>query len=365
MKIAFRADASVQIGTGHVMRCLTLAKEMRSRGHDCVFICRDLPGHLGHDVTDAGFALTLLPAPDPDFRPKPDDPAHAAWAGAPWKTDAEQTRAAAPDVDWIIVDHYAFDARWQSCARARNARVMVIDDIADRPHIADLLLDQNLGRLAGDYVGLVPAHCTRLIGPAYVLMRPEFARLRASSLARRVKSRLDHILVSMGGVDCDNATSAVLDVLANSALPDRCRITVVMGRNAPWLAKVQRGAQMMPKPTDVVTDVADMASLMVSADLAIGGAGGTSWERCCLGLPSLLLVLADNQASAARAMDDANVAVLLGDMRTDDWQTRLDDILGKAIAAQSLAHLASGAIELLDGTGCAKCADELERSIEQ
>ena len=122
---------------------------------------------------------------------------------------------------------------------------------------------------------------------------------------------------------------------------------------------------MMPKPTDVVTDVADMASLMVSADLAIGGAGGTSWERCCLGLPSLLLVLADNQASAARAMDDANVAVLLGDMRTDDWQTRLDVILGKAIAAQSLAYLASGAIELLDGTGCAKCADELERSIEQ
>ncbi len=95
MKIAFRADASVQIGAGHVMRCLTLAKEMRGRGHDCVFICRDLLGYLGHSVTDAGFVLTLLPASDPDFCPKPNDHAHAAWAGAPWETDAEQKRTVA------------------------------------------------------------------------------------------------------------------------------------------------------------------------------------------------------------------------------------------------------------------------------
>ena len=360
MKIAFRTDASVQIGTGHVMRCLTLAKEMRSRGHDCVFICRDLSGHLGHTVIDAGFALTLLPAPDPDFCTKPDDPAHAAWAGAPWKTDAEQTRAAAPDVDWIIVDHYAVDARCQSCARARNARVMVSEDIADRPHIADLLLDQNLGRLAGDYDGLVPAHCTRLIGPAYVLMRPEFARLRTTSLARRVKPRLDHILVSMGGVDRDDATSAVLDVLANSTLPDRCRITVVMGRNAPWLEKVQRGAQMMPKPTDVVIDVADMASLMVSADLAIGGAGSTSWERCCLGVPSLLLVLADNQAAAACAMDAANVAVLWGDIRIDPWELHLMDYLAGLQTGKKLNYLSQQAAKVLDGLGTHRCAVTLD-----
>lgn len=365
MKIAFRADASVQMGTGHVMRCLTLARELTRRGHECRFVCRDLKGHMGQAISDAGFELVLLPAPEPDFIPDASDPVHAAWAGAPWDVDAVQTRAGTRDADWLVVDHYAFDARWQSGAREDATKLAVIDDLADRPHVADLLLDQNLGRVAQDYDGLVPDHCTRLIGPRYVLMRPEFAQLRDQSLSRRAGADFKHILVSMGGVDSDDATSQVLDVLSKSPLPVGCHITVVMGRNAPWLDRVRSHAQLMPCQTDVVVDMADMASLMVSSDLAIGGAGGTSWERCCLGLPSLLLVLADNQAPAARAMDNMNVAVLLGDIRTDDWQSKFADILAKSTAAQSVAHLSMEAIELLDGTGCAKCADELERSIEQ
>ena len=361
MKIAFRADASVQIGTGHVMRCLTLANELRGRGHTCRFVCRDLLGHLSQTIGDAGFDLTLLPAPAADFKVGDNDPDHAAWAGVPWKLDAEQTLAAAHDVDWLVVDHYAFDARWQDAALGPKAKFFVIDDLADRPHNADLLLDQNLGRSVSDYDGLVPLTCTRLIGPAYVLMRPEFAELREESLARRKSAQLAHILVTMGGMDNDDVTSKVLTVIAKSDLPEACEITVVMGRNAPWLSKVRGAAARMPRPTHVVVDVTQMASLMLQSDLAIGAAGGTSWERCSLGLPSLHLVLADNQASAAQAIDDAQISVLLGDVRRDDWQIRLHDTLERIVDQKSLECLGTGTFDLLDGLGCTRTAIELER----
>lgn len=365
MKIAFRADASVQIGAGHVMRCLTLAAEMRRRGHTCIFICRDLHGHLGQKITDAGFEVALLPATNGPFQPKPDTPSHAAWAGVAWDDDAAQTRAAARDVDWLVVDHYAFDARWQDAARGDGAKVAVIDDLADRPHNGDLLLDQNLGRTVRDYDGLVPLSCTRLIGPHFALLRPEFAKLRNASLARRKAATLSHILISMGGIDKDNVTADVLDVLHRTALPHGCKITAVMGRGAPWLSDVETLARTMAHPTRVAIDVTDMASLMMDADLAIGAAGGTSWERACLALPSLHLILADNQTAAAEAMAKAGISVLIGDVRNADWTDRLFDILKFMKEPGAVSRLATGSLEMLDGQGSARFADALERSLKR
>ena len=187
MEIAFRADASLEIGTGHVMRCLTLARSLRETGVACQFITRSLPGHMGDRIADEGFDLTLLPAPR---GPAPDGPpAHARWAGVDWEQDAAETRAvlgAAPD--WLVIDHYAFDARWQRATCPAGTKLMVIDDLADRPHVCDLLLDQNLGHDPRNYDGLVPDDCTRLIGPSYALLRPEFAEARGEALARAGES---------------------------------------------------------------------------------------------------------------------------------------------------------------------------------
>ncbi|MGO4917078.1 UDP-2,4-diacetamido-2,4,6-trideoxy-beta-L-altropyranose hydrolase [Pseudogemmobacter sp. W21_MBD1_M6] len=354
--ICFRCDASVEIGTGHVMRCLTLADAVRQAGAHCHFLCRDLPGNLIDAISARGFRVHILPSSGADEVTPTGDLAHAAWLGVSWQTDASECAGILTQLqpDWLIVDHYALDARWEKAVLPDGARLMVIDDLADRAHICDLLLDQNLGRKAADYDGLVPAHCIRLIGPAYALLRPEFAWAREASLARRNDARLDHILVSMGGIDKDDATSQVLAALAASPLPQACRITVVMGRNAPWLDRVRQVARSMPRPTGVVVEVADMASLMASADLAIGGAGGTSWERCCLGLPSLLLVLADNQAPAARAMEDAKAAVLLGDIRADGWQDRLCDAIARLSSPVGLEPLTRASIELVDGRGALK-----------
>ncbi len=189
MKVAFRCDASVAIGTGHVVRCLTLARALAERGHQVAFVMRDLPGNMCDRVAAAGFAVHRLPTPDAPYDPAPGTPVHAVWAGVPARDDAAQTVAALHQEvpDWIILDHYAFDAQWESLVRGACARLMVVDDLADRPHQCDLLTDQNLGRHRADYNGLLPDACRRLIGPQFALLRPEFATPAGGRSGRQAK----------------------------------------------------------------------------------------------------------------------------------------------------------------------------------
>jgi UDP-2,4-diacetamido-2,4,6-trideoxy-beta-L-altropyranose hydrolase/UDP-4-amino-4,6-dideoxy-N-acetyl-beta-L-altrosamine N-acetyltransferase len=318
LRVAFRADASLDIGTGHVMRCLTLAEALREQGAECVFVSRAHPGNLLALIRQRGFKALELPAFAPAVTLIETHPPHAAWLGCGWHDDAAQTAKALADelqglgLDWLIVDHYALDARWEQALKPCAAHLLVIDDLADRPHDCDVLLDQNLGRKALDYAALVPARCELLIGPAYALLRPEFAQLREQSLARRKQSHVKRLLITLGGVDKDNATSTVLKALASCPLPQDCEIDVVMGANAPWLVQAREQAARMPRATTVSVNVQDMARRMAAADLAVGAAGSTSWERCCLGLPSLIVVLAANQLAVAKALQHAGAALLIG-----------------------------------------------------
>lgn len=344
--IVFRADASIEIGTGHIARCLTLADGLAAAGAQCHFICRALPSHAGAMIEARGHGLHLLPAAG-GFSARPGDPAHAAWAGVPFEHDAAETREILAGIQpgLLVLDHYAFDARWQSAVDA--PRLLVIDDLADRPHRADILLDQNAGRTPRDYDGLVPDHCIRLIGPAFALLRPAFAARRAEGLARRRVPRWRRLMIAMGGIDKDDATGAVLEALSGLEFPEDFGIDVVMGGRAPHIDRVRRRAARLPVPAAVHVDVADMAGLMIGADLAIGAAGGTSWERCCLGLPSLMLVLADNQARSASALADSGAAILLGRLDDPDWRQRLVDVW----AELPLADMSARAAALCDGQG--------------
>ncbi|XGA80982.1 UDP-2,4-diacetamido-2,4,6-trideoxy-beta-L-altropyranose hydrolase [Halomonas sp. CH40] len=317
MKIAFRVDASIEIGTGHVMRCLTLADALRQQGHTCRFISRAHDGHLGEVIRQKGFTLHLLPQPETQepLEEERAQLAHADWLGASWQADAEQTLGCIADehFDWLVVDHYALDACWEAAVVPSQTRLLVIDDLADRHHLADVLLDQNLGRKASDYDRLVPDHCQRLIGPEFALLRPEFAQWREASLTRRRENpQLRHLLISLGGVDKDNVTGQVLEALASCELPDETYITVIVGSTAPWLEEVKAKAKALPWPTEFAVSVNDMARRMAEADLAIGAAGSTSWERCCLGLPTLMLVLAENQKEVACYLDQLGAAKLVG-----------------------------------------------------
>lgn len=374
MRLCFRVDASLQIGTGHVMRCLTLAEVFQKAGAQCHFISRAHPGHLLDHIRQRGFSLTVLPMNPSESAPKQQRVegsalvAHADWLGCDWLTDAEQTRVALIEhqPDWLVVDHYALDQGWEHALQANYRKLMVIDDLADRPHQCDLLLDQNLGRQMADYENLVPADCKLLVGPHYALLRPEFAALRAYSLQRRLQPVLKNILITMGGVDQPNATGRVLRVLKHCRLPGDCRITVVMGAQAPWLTQVQALAQDMPWTTQVLVNIHDMAQYMADSDLSIGAAGGTSWERCCLGLPSLMIVLADNQKNGAQALQVAKAAQLLGSLSDIEMKLPLAiHALSSTDASKYiLREMSAAAAGLTEGVGPHQVLEIMQESMQ-
>lgn len=357
MKFLFRVDASVSIGSGHVMRCLTLAMALRLRGAQCHFACREHEGNLIGLLRQRQFAVTVLPAAGTAVCDA-DGPAHASWLGCGWEEDARQVCALVDALapDWLVVDSYALDFRWEKAVR-NGTRLLVIDDLADRAHACDLLVDQNLGRRVDDYYTLVPPSCQVLAGPAYALLRSEFAELRHASLARRGAS-LGRILINMGGVDQPNATGAVLRVLRSCALPRECHLTVVMGMQAPWIAQVRAEAALMPWPTEVLVNVSAMAELMTASDLAIGAAGSTSWERCCLGLPALMVVLAANQQAGAAALEAHGAAVVLGEV--DKIDLRLPSALQECVQPARLARMSAAAGALVDGGGVERVLRVLE-----
>jgi len=350
MKVVFRTDASLQIGTGHVMRCLTLADALRERGAHCTFVCREHAGHLLELIKQRGYETKAL-ALDNANHPLPSVPAHAGWLGTDWATDAEQTRQALCQqrVDWLIVDHYSLDRTWEQAVRALCRHLMVIDDLADRPHACDLLLDQNLGRTERDYAELLESDAKMLVGPKYALLRPEFAQLREYSLIRRRKPQLKRLLVAMGGVDQSDATGQVLNLLKTSELPEDLHITVVMGVHAPWLERVQRLAAAMPWSTQVLCGVNNMAHLMANSDLAIGAAGGSAWERCALGLPTLVLVLAANQFDGATALKAQGAVLMAEDLR--QMGAMIASVLDAKGHSMALKKMSAAAANVTSGDG--------------
>lgn len=349
-KIVFRCDASTQIGSGHVMRCLTLANSLFELGAEVTFICRDHPGHLFGIIESAGHGLIRLAASTTVAEGRL---AHSHWLGATQAEDANQTLEALGGiglVEWIIVDHYALDAEWETAMRSATNQILVIDDLADRKHDCNLLLDQNLGRKAEDYSVLVSTGCKVLVGPQFALLRPEFSARRQYSLNRRATPQMKHLLITMGGVDKDNTTGNILSTLRRCLLSTDSRITVVMGLRAPWLSKVRDQASQMPWKTDVLVNVNNMAELMADSDLAIGAAGSTLWEFCCMGLPALLVVLADNQKNSCIEMVMIGAAESIG--TPEAIHDRLPTILQKlSNNIKKIEQFSHAAEKICDGSG--------------
>lgn len=300
MKIAIRVDASSQIGTGHFMRCLTLADELKQRGAHICFVSRELPAHL----------RDMLAAKEMEFaaldREAIDEQAgvlaHSHWLGTSQMQDAQATIRAlsGQSWDWLVVDHYALDEDWESALRGAAKKIMVIDDIADRQHDCDVLLDQNFyADMQTRYTGKVPLHCELLLGPRYALLRDEFRKLR-----EQVKPRtgaVNRILVFFGGVDADNFTGQAIEALSGIDISG-IYVDVVIGAQHPCREQIKAACVQHRFMCHVQTN--KMAELMAAADLAIGAGGSATWERCCLGLPTFVFCTADNQqkqlADAAR-----------------------------------------------------------------
>jgi len=346
MNIAFRVDASAIIGTGHFMRCLTLAGTLKVRGASIRFLCRHLPEYLRDMLSEKGYEFILLSGSATDSIEG--DLAHSHWLESSQSSDAQAAVQALSDRtwDWLVVDHYALDARWESALRQSAKQIFVIDDIADRQHDCDILLDQNFyADMDTRYTDKIPGHCRLLLGPRYALLRDEFYRLR-----EKVKPRtgpVKRLLVFFGGIDAENYTGRVIDILSAFGF-EKLVVDVVIGEKHPYRRDVELLCAKMQFACHVQTT--RMAELMASADMAIGAGGSATWERCCLGLPTLAFSTANNQF---RQINDAAAKGLLYVPEiTGDFTGLLSIHLAALTGNNALRTLISHkAMSVVDGRG--------------
>ena len=311
MRVVFRVDASLQIGTGHVMRCLTLAKMLKENGKSVEFICRKHKGNLIDRIASDGFKVNRLELPKNSCTDV--KLAHFHWLGVTQRQDADDCIdiLKAEKTDWLIVDNYALDEEWQKKLKPYYEKLMVIDDLADRKHQCNILLDQNYGRSRKDYEAFASESTKLLMGAQYSLLRPEFEQWRQYSLDRRNEANFKSLLLNMGGADPDNITEKVLERLRSANLPKDIIITIVMGKTAPHLQSVKSCASKLPYRSEVKVDVDNMAEVMANSDIAIGASGSTTWERCCLGVPTIQIITAYNQEFIAQQLDKINAIKLV------------------------------------------------------
>ncbi|MDZ3993196.1 UDP-2,4-diacetamido-2,4,6-trideoxy-beta-L-altropyranose hydrolase [Pseudomonas sp. Teo4] len=338
MKVLVRADASSSIGVGHAARCLALAHALRELGAQVSFACCLLDGHRRVAIEQEGFEVFAWPQPQ------------EAPGIERWSADIAALREVLPahaEFDWVIVDHYALDARWEQAARAFAQRVAVIDDLGDRAHAADLLLDQNFIANEALYAPLLTPACRRLLGPRYALVRPAF-QAAAISLAQQAR----RVLVSFGGFDVAGMLPRTLRALSEL---EGVQVTCIAGLRHPQrellgqLCDAQAGWELHDY-------VDDLPARMAAADLFIGAGGGTTWERAALGLPSLCVSVAENQRANAEAMARAGMHLYLGEAGQVEVAT-LRQAIALLLDNQALRQcFAERSRALVDGRGAQRVA---------
>lgn len=355
MRVAFRVDAGPVIGTGHLARCRVLAGTLRREASaETLFLCRGLPGEFVGDLRRDGFDVFPL-AVSGAGAPDPDGPPHRDWLAVTQQADADGTAAAMSErgwsgADWLVVDHYALDARWERSMRSRARRILAIDDLADRDHDVDLLLDQNLREDGGAaYAGRLRPDARRLLGPRYALLREEFARVAANPAFRDEARR---VFVCFGGSDAGNATTAALQALEHPSL-GHLRVDVVIGRAHPAREALEQRTQR-ERRFRLHIDPPAVAPLMHEADVAIGGGGVMTWERCAAGLPAIAWPIAANQRSVLGAAAAAGAILLV-----DDGTWRSAERLAAQIAvlagdAGRRRGMAEAGRRLCDGLGASR-----------
>jgi UDP-2,4-diacetamido-2,4,6-trideoxy-beta-L-altropyranose hydrolase len=322
-RILFLPDFGPQVGGGHAFRSFTLAQALTARGAVC---------GVALDEAAAGALSRFAPSGvEIVTRKEPVATAGDFAAGA------------------VVIDNYSADARSEQPLVDAGFTLAVIDDLADRQHVCELLVDPGYGRAETDYRRLVPPGAEVLLGPDYALLRPEFAQARSAALNRRKGAFGHRALVSLGLTDVGGITARVARLLSGLVPMD-----VALGAGAPSLEAVRA----LPGVT-LHVDADNMAKLMAQADIAVGAGGSSTWERACLGLPSISLILADNQARMARRMDEDGVIIAL-DPRDEGFDQRLVTAVERLFSdVERRCQLTHRAAHLCDGLGAGRVAEAL------
>ena len=335
------------------MRCRTLARELQRRSAEVCFLCRSQPGDLVNLLKPEFAVLALAEQTLAACSGLEGRELYSSWLGCPQEQDAAHCleildKAEIKGASWIVADHYGLDAHWEAqmieglSRNDKTPNLLVIDDLADRTHKADLLLDQNFfGDVThGRYHNLVPKQCRQLLGPNYALLGPEYAQLHPLVPTR---TELRRVLVFFGGVDPDNLSARTLKAFLDPAL-DNLAVDVVLGLQSPHHQTVAELVARRPNTT-LHEPLSSLAGLIARADLAIGAGGTTTWERACLGLPSLVVAIAANQLPTSKALEQAGHIQLLGDgasVTSEQIRAALLTLIAKPMATRAGTHLTDG-----------------------
>ncbi len=357
MNIVFRSDASVLIGSGHVMRCLALADALTNMGGVCHFICREHQGNFIEHIRNKGFFVHILPVSQ--GKPSVDINAleYSCWLGSSQVEDAKYCSVILKElnVEWLIVDHYALDEKWELILKPYYNKLMIIDDLADRKHVCDLLLDQNwFGTLTCNrYEDLINNNATLLLGPKYALLKPEYEHFRNIIPVR--KGTIHRILVFLGGSDPSNETKKVLEALDDFKL---LGIDVVVGANHPDPAGIIKIA-VARSQVRLYSNMPHLADLMARADLMIGAGGSTTWERMCLGLPSIVISVAANQVSTNTSLMKEGYINFIGEAAVVTSLTIKKAVSDMLVSPCHLQRQSALMMKLVDGAGIKSVCDYL------
>ena len=342
-RILFLADAGPQVGGGHVMRCLTLARALGGRGAECAFVeSRAAAPILRRFGWPGQTVLAMTEAED--------------LAGlVAYAEDFAQRLTA----DVVVIDHYGAGADEDVALGGMDRRVVAIDDLANRPRRANLLVDPGYGRRPEAYRDLTPVDALILTGPAYALVRPDFAAARSRALSRRARhGPVRRALVALGLTDVGAVTGRVVRVLAG--LLGEIRLDVVIGGGAESLPAL-RAAAAVDRRLRLWVDTGEMASLMADADIAVGAGGSSVWERATVGLPSATVILAENQRPMIGQMAAADLTIGV-DVEASDFDDRLREAWSQLVSDAELRwRFTERSSDLCDGHGAERVAEAILR----
>jgi len=347
-KIFVRVDSGLEIGTGHLMRCLALAEIIKDYGFKICFISKELEGNVYDLILKKGFEIKYI---------------------ANNKNNEELIESDASDVlkiiskekekPHMIVDHYNLDEKWEEIVRKNIKKLIVIDDLANRKHNCDLLLDYNLyENMEKRYSGLLSEQCKLLLGPEYGLLRKEFLYARENAFTRK---KFHEIMISFGGSDPDNETTKVLIALKKIQF-ENLRINVIIRNTNPNKNRIKELCSSI-KNCFLYNDIENIEEFMLKSDLAIGAGGITTWERCCLGLPSVVATIADNQIELTETIAKRNCIIYLGNSKKlipEDYEKCL-----KEINSKTLTEMSTKCFEIIDGRGCFRVSENIYKLLKE
>lgn len=366
--VSIRVDASTRMGTGHVMRCLTLATKLEERGIHVIFLSKKHKGNLNHFIKQQGFEVLELSAPIQSIENQTNE---KFWLGCSVQDDVNECQKllSGLKIELLIVDHYSLDQQWHKLIKkpdqkdqkeAQPIKIMVIDDLANRKHDCDILLDQTLGRDICDYQNLVPHHCQLLLGADFIMLRDEFLQNRQLAKNKRKQtSALSNILITMGGSDPDNIAETLLNwFLTFQQTNKTIQVTLVANQASPFIDNLK----IISANHDwisIVSNPESMAQLILAADIAIGSSGATAWERCCLGLPSLSIISAENQNFLNENLAKAGAIISLGHF-TDLTYTSFEQSIKQVIkVTRNYQKMVTRSFACCDGLGAIKVVNAL------